>query len=234
MSHFRRRTARAFALVPALVLTVSLAACGEDSSSGSDAVETVTVEASVTPTETVPTTEPTSPPTSVAPTSSAPTEGCDTAPPAGEVDPPKTDVVYTTGSGGLAIELSDGTTDCVTFEATDSEAGSWQPGSPELLVEFGSTAAGLHLTLTDYSDNDVDDIAANEGDPFTGVQYGGFYWVDSFHTGCTVDLLAFNATSSAGTFVCGSDLVPWTGGPWDDSKTKVTIVSATGWWSTGV
>lgn len=225
-----RRTAR-LALVPVVALAAVLAGCGDDDADGSDAVETVTVEATGTPTETTATTA--SAPTTAPTTSAAPPDECDTAPAPGEVATPTGPVAYTTGSGGLAIELSDGTTDCVTFAATEGEAGEWDVESTELLVELGSPAAGLHLTVTDYSDDGVDDIAAGEGDPFTGIQYDAAYWVDSFHTACTVDLLAFSATASAGTFDCGSDLVPWAGGPWNAAESEVTVVSATGWWSIG-
>lgn len=226
-----RRTVR-LVLVPALALVAVLAGCGDDDSEGSDAVETVTVEATGTPTESATESAPTT--TEAPTTSAAPPEGCEAAPPAGEVATPADAAAYTTGSGGLAIELSDGTTDCVTFAATEGAAGEWDVDSTELLVELGSPEAGLHLTLTDYTDDGVDDIAANQGDPFTGIQYADAYWVDSFHSACTVDLLAFTATASAGTFDCGSDLVPWAGGPWNAAENEVTVVSATGWWSIGV
>uniref|UniRef100_UPI001C7F2602 hypothetical protein n=1 Tax=Nocardioides pelophilus TaxID=2172019 RepID=UPI001C7F2602 len=177
-----RRTSR-LVLVPALALTAVLAGCGDDDSDGSDAVETVTVEATGTPTETT-TTESATTTTEVPTTSAAPPDGCEAAPPAGEVATPTAPTAYTTGAGGLAIELSDGTTDCVTFAATEGAAGEWDVDSTELLVELGSPAAGLHLTLTDYTDDGVDDIAANQGDPFTGIQYADAYWVDSFHSAC--------------------------------------------------
>ncbi len=233
MSPVRHRAGRAFALVPALALSVALAACGDDEPEGSDAAETVTVQESATPTETAAPTEPDPTTTSAAGTPAAPSGKCKTAPPRGDLVTPAGQVTYPTGAGGLTIELSDGTTGCVAFEATDAEAGEWDPDSTELEIEMGSTAAGLYLTLSDYSDDEVDDIAANEGEPFTGIQYDGWYWVDSFHTACTVDLLAFDETSSAGTFECGSDLAPWTGGPWNATETEVTIVSASGWWATG-
>jgi hypothetical protein len=229
MSPGRRRTVRVPALVPTLMLVTALTACGDDGAEESDAVETVTVEGSVTPTDPVATTEPvptTAPPST---TSSAPTEGCDTAPPAGELAAPADDVHYTTGSGGLAIELSDGTADCVTFEATEAESGEWVDVLTVLEVGFGSTEAGLDISVSGDAE-DGSDIAANEGSPFVGIQYDGFYWVDAFHTGCTVELVAFNETSMAGTFDCGEGLSNRTGGPWDDSATEVTILSATGWW----
>lgn len=233
MSPLRHRAGRALALVPTVALTVSLAACGDDEPEGSDAVETVTVQESATPTETAATTEPAPATTSAPGAPAAPSGKCKTTPPTGELVTPAGQVTYTTGSGGLKIELSDGTSGCVEFEVTEGDAGEWDPDSNELEVEMGSTAAGLYLTISDYSDDKVDDIAANEGEPFTGIQYDGLYWVDSFHTGCTVDLRALDETSSAGTFECGTDLVPWSGGPWGAPETEITIVSASGWWSTG-
>ena len=228
------RAHRCALIALALALAAGLTGCGDDGDDAGDA-ETVFV------TET-PGAESTDAPTDVtAPSDGAPSDvatddpwaqyagrECLTVPPAGSLTPAPELTTYYHATAGFAIELSDGTTNCLTFSVDGKEVGEWETG--ELAVEVGDEDQGFTLTLNDYSEDGVDDVAAGAGDPFVGLQYQGSYWADSLHTACTAQLVDLTATSSAGTFVC-AEVEGFAGGPWNGKATDVTVTRATGYWS---
>jgi hypothetical protein len=233
-------TNRPSALLPVLALAaVLVSGCGDDDNGDAGDAETVFVtETPSAPSTDVPTdvttdviTETDGAPSDVVsddPWAEYAGRECLTVPPAGSVTPAAEPTAYHNATAGFAIELSDGTTNCLTFSVDGGEVGAWEPG--ELGVEVGDEDQGFTLTLSDYSDDGVDDIAAGAGDPFVGLQYQGSYWADSFHTACTVQLVDLTATSSAGTFVC-DEVEGFAGGPWGGTASDVTVARATGYWS---
>ncbi|WP_183094795.1 hypothetical protein [Nocardioides stalactiti] len=232
-----RSPRRAHLVLTTLAASALLAGCGDDGGDEADDVETVIVTASV-PTD-VSTEVPTDATTDVTTDEGSPDPSddpfadyvgrdCLIVPPAGSLTPPEAETSYDAGTAGFAIELSDGSTNCLTFSVDGEEVGTWEPG--ELAVEIGEETQGFTLTLTDYSEDGVDDISAGEGDPFIGLQYEGNYFADSLHTGCTTVLLDVTPTSSAGTFTCAA-IESFAGGPWNGDSTDLTVVSAVGHWN---
>jgi len=151
-------------------------------------------------------------------------------PEVGQIFAPTGPVTYATGVGAIEVTLSDGTTDCVPITAdADAEAGTFDDsGSPELALTIGSPDAGLHLTLTDYADDGEDAFAANQADPFVGVQFQGAYGVDSLHTSCTVVLTQLSDEQAAGKVTCDAPLNPWEG-PWEVTAPDLTVDAVSGW-----
>lgn len=212
--------------VPLLAALAVLAGCGDDGDSSSDAeTETVFVDPTPTPSENESESE------SAPPSATATTTGdalCTAALDVGQILAPSKEVTYATGTGALYVVRSDGATGCVPISAT-ADAGSFDPsGSPELELSMGTAEAGLRLTVTDYTDDGKDDLAANEGDPFVGVQFEGAYGVDSLHTSCTVVLTQLSPSAASGRIACDEPLDPWDG-EWDVTAPDVTIDTVAGW-----
>lgn len=219
---------RLLAPVPLLAALAVLAGCGDDGDSGSDA-ETETVFVDPTTDATTSGTDATSSTETTGATDDATDEtSCTAVPEVGQIIAPAEEVSYVTGSGAIQVTRSDGVTGCAPLSVS-ADAGSFDPsGSPELELSMGTTEAGLRVTVTDYTDDGRDDLAANEGDPFVGVQFQGAYGVDSLHTSCTVVLTQLSPSSAAGKVTCDAALDPWSG-DWEVTAPDVTIDEVSGW-----
>lgn len=154
---------------------------------------------------------------------------CGGAPPtAGEVETPRA-ATYRSGSFAAEIELSDGTTRCVTSDAA-VESG----------FEFGS----YHVEVGDFDDarltiDQLDDagnrLAAGTISPVVRLDVDRRSYLTSYERDeCEVTLLSFTATETSGTFVCEELGEYTTDDPDSDFLDAVpggSLPRATGWWT---
>lgn len=162
------------------------------------------------------------------PSTSAAAEACGGEPPvAGTVDAPGR-ATYRTGAFAAEVELSDGTTRCLTSEeVTESgfEYGSYH-------VEIGDFA-DARLTI-DQLDDAGNELAAGPISPVVRIDVDGRSYLTSYErTECEVTLLSFTATETAGTFVC-EGLGEYTSDDPDSDILDVvpggSLPRAAGWW----
>lgn len=155
-------------------------------------------------------------------------EPCGGEPPtAGTVDAPGR-TAYRTGAFAAEVELSDGTTACLTSEeVTESgfEYGTYH-------VEIGRFA-DARLTI-DQLDDTGDELAAGPISPVVRIDIEGRSYLTSYEREeCEVTLLSFTATETAGTFVC-EELDEYTTDDPDsdilDAVPDGSLPRASGWW----
>lgn len=156
-------------------------------------------------------------------------EECGGEPPtAGEVETPKA-ATWRSGAFAAQLELSDGTTQCVTSEE---------------VVESGFEFGSYHVEVGDFDDarltiDQLDDagneLAAGTISPVVRLDVDGRSYLTSFEREeCEVTLLSFTATETSGTFVC-EELGEYTADDPDsdilDAVPGGSLPRATGWWT---
>lgn len=162
------------------------------------------------------------------PSTNAAPEPCGGEPPAaGAVDTPGR-TAYRTGAFAAEVELSDGTTRCVTSEAV-TESG-FEYGSYH--VEIGRFE-DARLTI-DQLDDAGNQLAAGAISPVVRIDLDGRSFLTSYEREeCEVTLLSFTATETAGTFVC-EELGEFSADDPDsdilDAVPGGSLPRATGWW----
>ncbi|MEO9322595.1 hypothetical protein ABFT23_03840 [Nocardioides sp. C4-1] len=219
---------RAPRLLAAVLLTLTLAACGDDGDAADtgdtgdtgDADRSPTSEPAVDVTE-----EPEAPETGAA------TVECPPAPAGGGVDTSGGRTMYSSASAAFVVTRADGTSTCLTADglSADSILGSYvDPEEPEVSLTIGDAEAGVVLTYTP----DVLPLAPGSlgtSDYFFGIQAEGDYF--PIYSGCSLLLMGMSAASTTVEFSCGA--AEGTGeGPFSGADVEPAtngIAAVTGW-----
>lgn len=220
---------RAPRLLAAVLLTLTLAACGDDGDDG-DAGDTAdrppASEPAVDVTEASEVTE-----EPEATETGAATVECPPAPAGGGIDTSGGRTMYSSASAAFVVTRADGTSTCLTADglSADSILGSYvDPEEPEVSLTIGDAEAGVVLTYTP----DVLPLAPGSlgtSDYFFGVQAEGDYF--PIYSGCSLLLMGLSAASTTVEFSCGA--AEGTGeGPFSGADVEPAtngIAAVTGW-----